>query len=144
MTNNDSFTLREFPKIRHGYIDVLRAGQAKRFIHGLFEIDVTEPRRLIAEHRAATAETLSFTAFVIHNLGLAVNENKLLHAMRRGRYRLVVFDEVDVSTQIEVESEGHKIVKPHIVRSANAKSVREIHHEIRTAQSARPTDERQY
>ena len=144
MTDHDAFSLREFPKIRHGYIDVLRAGQAKRFIHGPFEVDVTEPRRLIAEHKSATGEALSFTAFVIHNLGLAVNENRLLHAMRRGRYRVMVFDEVDVSTLVEVESEGHKIVKPHIVRAANCKSVRQIHNEIRAAKTARPTDEQQY
>ena len=44
MTNHDTFSFKEFPKIRHGYIDVLREGQRKRFIHGLFEVDVTDVR----------------------------------------------------------------------------------------------------
>lgn len=132
---HDTFTTRAFPNIRHGYIDVLREGQRKRFIHGLFEVDVTDVRRRLRERKALTGESISFTAFVIHCLGRAVDEHKLMHAMRQGRNRLVVFDEVDVSTQIEVEEGDHKLVKPYIVRAANRKSVREIHDEVRAAQA---------
>lgn len=144
MTNPDSFSFKDFPKIREGYIDVLREGQRKRFIHGLFEADVTAVRARLREHKASAGETPSFTAFVIHCMGRAVEENKILHAMRKGRNKLVLFDEVDVSTQIEVEVDGHKIVKPHIVRAANKKSFREIHEEIRAAQVGKPEEEQKY
>ncbi|MBI3174353.1 MAG: 2-oxo acid dehydrogenase subunit E2 [Chloroflexi bacterium] len=141
---HDTFVFKEFPKIRHGYIDVLREGQRKRFIHGLFEVDVTDVRMRLGEYKTRTGETPSFTAFVIHCLGKAVDENKILHAMRQGRNKLVLFDEVDVSTQIEVEVDGHKIVKPHVVRAANRKSFREIHNEIRAAQVGKPEEEQKY
>lgn len=144
LTNPDAFTWRAFPNIRHGYIDVLREGQRKRFIHGLFEADVTDPRRRLHEHKAQTGESLSFTAFVIHCLGKAVDENKLLHAQRQGRNRLLIFEEVDVSTQIEVAVGEHKIVKPHIVRAANRKRFRQIHDEIRAAQVGNAEQEEQY
>lgn len=144
MTDHNAFTFKDFPKIRHGYIDVLREGQRKRFIHGLFEVDVTDVRKRLHEHKARTGEPLSFTSFVIHCLGRAVDENKILHAFRQGRNKLVLFDEVDVSTQIEVEVTGHKIVKPHVVRAANKKSFREIHDEIRAAQVGRPEEEKKY
>lgn len=142
--DHDTFTWRAFPNIRHGYIDVLREGQRKRFIHGLLEVDVTDVRQRLSNYKVRQGETFSFTAFVIYCLGRAVDENKLLHAMRKGRNRLVVFDEVDVSTQIEVEIEGHKLVKPHIVRGANRKTLRTIHDEIRTAQQTVAGDEEQY
>lgn len=144
MTNHDTFTFKDFPKIRHGYIDVLREGQRKRFIHGLFEVDVTDVRLKLREYKTKMGESPSFTAFIIHCLGKAVDENKILHAMRQGRNKLVLFDDVDVSTQIEVEVDGHKIVKPHVVRAANRKSFREIHNEIRAAQVGKPEEEQKY
>lgn len=53
--------------------------------------------------------------------------------MKRGQ--LVLFDEVDVSTMIEVEVEGRKIPIAHIFRAANKKTYRDINDEIQTAQS---------
>jgi len=35
----------------------------------------------------------------------------------------------------EVEVDGHKIIRPHIIRAANKKTFREIHDEIRSFQS---------
>ena len=144
MTNHDTFAFKDFPKIRNGYIDVLREGQRKRFIHGLFEVDVTDVRSKLREHKNKTGESLSFTSFVIHCLGKAVDENKMLHAFRKGGNKLVLFDEVDVSAQIEMELDGHKIVKPHIVRAANKKSFREIHDEIRAAPAGKAEEEQRY
>ena len=123
MTDHNTFTFKDFRKIRHGYIDVLREGQRKRFIHGLFEVDVTDVRLRLGEYKTRTGETPSFTAFVIHCLGKAVDENKILHVMRQGRNKLVLFDEVDVSTQIEVEVDGHKIVKPRRLAQLSASAI---------------------
>ena len=43
---------------------------------------------------------------------------------------MILFDDVDVNTQIEVEAEGQKIVKSMIIRAANRKSVAEISEEL--------------
>jgi pyruvate/2-oxoglutarate dehydrogenase complex dihydrolipoamide acyltransferase (E2) component len=133
--NHDEYKLVPFPKIRRGTIDVLRQGQRKHMIHALLEVDVTKARQYIREHKARTGESLSFTAFIIACLAKAVDENKTMHAYRKGRNQLILFEEVDVNTQIERETEGHKVVMPCIIRAANTKTFREIHQEIRLAQA---------
>jgi pyruvate/2-oxoglutarate dehydrogenase complex dihydrolipoamide acyltransferase (E2) component len=129
------FEIVPFPRMRHLVIDVMRAAQRKHMIHGLVEVDVTRSRQYIREQEARTGEQLSFTAFVAICLGKAVDMNKYLHAMRNWRGQLVLFDEVDVSTMIEVELEGRKIPMAHIFRAVNKRTYRDINDEIQTAQA---------
>ena len=124
-----------FPRIRHLVIDVLRAAHRKHMIHGLIEVDVTRARLYIREQEASSGEQLSFTAFVTTCLGKAVDMNKYLHAMRNWRGQLVLFDEVDVNTMIEIELEGRKIPLPHIFRAVNKRTYRDINDEMQTAQT---------
>ena len=124
-----------FPKIRRLMADGGRLGREKHLVHGLVEMDVTDARRAIHEQRARTGEGLSFTAFVIACLGQAVDKDKSIQACRTWRERLVIFDDVDVNTMFEVEVDGRKIIRPHIIRSANRKTAREIHEEIRAFQA---------
>jgi pyruvate/2-oxoglutarate dehydrogenase complex dihydrolipoamide acyltransferase (E2) component len=113
---------------------MLRVGKQKHMIHGLADIDVTLPRRLINQYRERTGEKLSFTAFIVGCLAKAVEEHKIMHGYRKGRGKVVIFDDVDVNTQIEREVDGGKWVMPYIVRSANKKKFAEVHREIRDAQ----------
>jgi pyruvate/2-oxoglutarate dehydrogenase complex dihydrolipoamide acyltransferase (E2) component len=108
----------------------------KPTMHGLLEVDVTEPRAILRAHHARTGETLSFTAFLTVCLGKAVDEQKAVQALRQGKRKLVVFEDVDVATRIEHEVDGEQYVVPYIVRAANRKTVREVHDEIRAAQRA--------
>ncbi len=95
---------------------------------------MTEVRRHMRRHREKTGEKLSFTAFIITCMAKAVDENKLVHGYRNRKGQVVLFDEVDVSTQIEHEEEGRRWVLPHIVRAANKRTFKEIHQEIRSIQ----------
>jgi len=132
----------EFPRIREGAIDLLREAQRKHMIHALMEIDVTDARRRIREHKAQTGETLSFTAFIAACLARAVDEDKAMHAYRRGKRKLVVFDEVDINTMVERQVGGSRMGTPNIIRAANKKSLRQIHDEIRAAQAGAVEDTR--
>jgi len=123
-----------FPKVRRAITDFLYQGHRKHTIHGLLDVDVTEPRRFLREHKARTAESLSFTAFVIGCVAKAVDENRLMHAYRSGG-TLVLFDEVDVATLVERETMGHRMGVVHVIRAANTKDFRRIHEEVRTAQA---------
>jgi len=123
-----------YPKLRRLLTVMLRALQRKPMMHFLLEVDVTRARQYIREHKANTGETLSFTAFLIACLGKAVDEHKAVQAYRKGRKHLVLFDDVDVETQIERDVAGEKQNITYIVRAANRKTFREIHQEIRTAQ----------
>lgn len=129
------FTIAPYPRSRAFVVDAARVASGKHMIHGLVEFDVTEPRRRLREHKERTGESLSFTAFILHCVGAAVAEDRMVHAYRDWRGRLVLFDDVDVNTIVEIELEGHSFPLVHIVRAANRRSVREIHDEIRAVQA---------
>lgn len=108
-------------------------GRERNNIHGVTEVDITEPRRLIREHRERTGERLSLTAFVITCLARAIAENPNLNAFRRGG-KLVLLDDVTISALVERELGGEKIPEPFGIRAAQTKTYRQIHDEIRAAQ----------
>ena len=124
-----------YPKIRLWQAAAYRSVRHKPTMHGLIDVDVTGARARIRERQATTGESLSFTAFLIACLAKAVDEHKAVQALRQGGDRLILFDDVDVWTPIEHDMAGQKQVVPTIIRAANRKSLREIHREIRAAQT---------
>ena len=140
----DTYSVREFPRIRQSYIDVREQGRRRHLIHGLVEADVTAVRRALRA-RAAGGRPLSFTGLVVACVAMAVAEQPLLHAYRSGRRRLVLFDDVDVNTEVEeTRPDGTRIVASRIIRGANRKTVEEISAEIRDAQGGGDVDRRRY
>lgn len=133
--NTTRSTVLPFPKLRRLMEDGGRLGREKHLVHGLFEIDVTEARQAIHAYRAHSGEQLSFTAFILACVGRAVEQHRSMHACRAWGEHLVVFDDVDINTMFEVEEGGQKIIRPHILRAVNRKSLRAIHTEIRAFQA---------
>src|SRR6266705_7179397 len=131
---HNDYKVVPYSKLRRVLAITLHSAQRKSMIRGLIEVDVTKAREFLREHNENTGESLSFTAFIITCLAQAVYENKTLHACRKGRKHLVLFDEVDVSTLIERDMAGQKQPIVYIIRAANTKTLREIHQEIRAAQ----------
>jgi hypothetical protein len=129
-----------YPKYRRFAAATYRSVSHKPMIHGLLELDVTKARTLLRQHKAKTGESLSFTAFLATCLAKAVDERKVVQAMRQGGKRLVVFADVDVLTRIERDVNGQEFVVPYIIRAANHKSFRQLHDEIRAAQRADVND----
>jgi pyruvate/2-oxoglutarate dehydrogenase complex dihydrolipoamide acyltransferase (E2) component len=102
-------------------------------MRGLFEVDVTEPRRRIRELEAETGERLSFTAFLTACLARALDEDERVRAFRDWLGRLVIFDDVNVAVMVEVGGE-RPYVAVRLIQAANRKTVRQIHDEIRAFQ----------
>ncbi|HSB02141.1 MAG TPA: hypothetical protein VLE49_15940, partial [Anaerolineales bacterium] len=75
---------REMPKLLDLY-------WKKHAIYGLLEVDVTLIRQFIAEYKATTGESLSFTGYLVFCLARAVDEDKSVQAYLKGRKQLVVF-----------------------------------------------------
>ena len=134
ITDHDAYTAQPYPRTRLLMVDGGRLGLKKHTVHGLVEFDITRPRTVIRDHKARTGETLSFTAFLLACVGQAIEMNKHMHAYRDWRNRVVIFDEVDVNTLFEVDVEGKKTIRPHILRGVNKKTPRELHEEIRAFQ----------
>ncbi len=137
-----SYELSPFPRVREASIDLLRMAQQKHMIHGLAEMDVTKARQHIDHHKAETGERLSFTAFIVTCLAKAVDENKHMQAYRSGGNRLIIYDQVDVNTMIERRVDGQPMGTPNVIRSANRKTFRQIHEEIRAAQAGKVEETR--
>jgi pyruvate/2-oxoglutarate dehydrogenase complex dihydrolipoamide acyltransferase (E2) component len=112
----------------------------KPMIHGLLEVDVTKARTAMRAFKARTGESLSFTAFLCACLGKAVDEHKAMQAFRMAGNRLILFDDVDICIRVEREVAGRKYVVPYILRMANRRTFRDLHDEIRAAQSADTRD----
>jgi pyruvate/2-oxoglutarate dehydrogenase complex dihydrolipoamide acyltransferase (E2) component len=130
-----TFTAYPYPRIRQLMADGGRLGLRKHTIHGLVEFDITCAREAIRRHRVRTGVALSFSAFLLSCLGKAIEADRGMHAYRDWRNKLILFDEVDVNMLFEVEVDGRKTIRPHILREVNRKSVRELHNEIRAFQS---------
>ena len=138
-TEADSCQVVAYPRNRLLMVDGGRIGLRKHTIHGLVEFDITQARELIRRHRLQTGEALSFSAFFLGCLGQAIDHNKYLNAYRSWRNQLVLFDEVDVNMLFEVDVDGKKTIRPHILRGVNKKCLRELHDEIRAFQSQHQT-----
>lgn len=104
-------------------------------IYGLLEVDVTVARQFIAEHKARTGETLSFTGFLVSCLARAVAEDTSVQSYLKGRKQLVTFDDVDVGIAVEGRIGERRALMGHVIRAANRKTYLEIHREIRAVQS---------
>ena len=125
----------DLPSARRDTPNFLEMYWWRHYIYGLLEVDVTVARQFIAEHKARTGETLSFTGYLAFCVARAVDENKEVQAYLKGRKQLVVFDDVDVGLPIEREIEGKRVPAGHIIRGANHKTFLEIHQEIRSVQT---------
>jgi pyruvate/2-oxoglutarate dehydrogenase complex dihydrolipoamide acyltransferase (E2) component len=135
MSQKQGYRIEPIPVVRRFALDAGYLGRQRHIVHGLIEVDVTDARALIEEHERATGEKLSFTAFVIHCLGKAIEQHPHAHAYRDWRNRLVIYDEVNIISMFEAKFEGRKAPMPHIFRATNHKSYLQIHRELRQVQT---------
>lgn len=127
---HSTYQVMPYTKIRRIMAAEFRSSRGTPMIHGLIEVDVSKARAYLRDQKAKTGEALSFTAFLITCLAQAVEEHKTVQASRKRNKCLILFDDVDVLTYIDRGGAP----MPYIIRSANHKTVREIHQEIRAAQ----------
>jgi pyruvate/2-oxoglutarate dehydrogenase complex dihydrolipoamide acyltransferase (E2) component len=125
----------DLPPGRRIWLNTLDLSWTPHAIYGLLEVDVTAARKFIAEHKARTGETLSFTGYLTFCLARAVDEDKAVQAYLKGRKQLALFDNVDVGLMVEGQIGEKKALMGHVIRGANHKTFLEIHQEIRAVQS---------
>jgi hypothetical protein len=133
--NLNPFHVIDIPSGRREMPSLLNLYWGKHSIYGLLEVDVTVARQFIANHKAETGETLSFTGYLAYCVARAVDEDKSVQAYLKGRRQLAVFDDVDIAMPIERQIGGSRAPMVHIIRRANHKTFLEIHQEIRMVQA---------
>jgi pyruvate/2-oxoglutarate dehydrogenase complex dihydrolipoamide acyltransferase (E2) component len=120
---------------QHQAVDWASIMVRQHTIHSLIEFDVTATRTAIHRFRRSVREPLSFTALMVASFARAVGDDPRLQAYRKGKRRIVLFDDVDVAVLVEHSVAGERVPIPHIIRNANRKSPSEVDREIRAAQS---------
>jgi pyruvate/2-oxoglutarate dehydrogenase complex dihydrolipoamide acyltransferase (E2) component len=139
--SGDAAPFREINRASNRPVELLNNLAPKHRIYGLVEIDVTEARTFISKNEAKTGEKLSFTGWVIKCVGQAVSEHSEVQAMKKGKKKLIVFNDVDVGIVIERQIGSERSATTYCVRKANEKTFREIHDEIRQAQKGEMSEE---
>jgi pyruvate/2-oxoglutarate dehydrogenase complex dihydrolipoamide acyltransferase (E2) component len=133
-SNRKGYEVRPFPKMRRFALDAGYLGRRRHIVHGLIEVDVTDPRSQLRDLEDRMGEKPSFTAFIVNCIGHAVETNKHVHAYRNWRNQLVIFDDVNVNLMIEIDMDGRKIPMPHILKAVNRRTFLDIHRDIRSTQ----------
>lgn len=128
------YSVSQFPVSRNGIVDLMDLSKKQHNVHQVFEIDVTDLRASQKKYKETKGNSISFTACVVYSLAKAIDENKMMHAMKKGK-KLITFDDVDVSTIIEAEVDGEPFPLNFSIRAANEKSILQIHQEIRNEQA---------
>ena len=143
MSKFEKYEIKEFPLSRLATMDIGVAAFAKHHIRVILELDVTEARNRIALLKEQGAD-ISFNAWLIKCISQAVSEYKPIHGLRKGKRKVLLFDDVDISIMIERELEGVKVPLPCLIRGTNNKSIGEIAAEINSAKSQVIESERNF
>ena len=132
--SREKYRVEPFPYMRRFSIDAGYLARKRNTMHGLLEFDVTRTRQLIHAHQERTGEKLSFTAFIVACLAQSAAAFPEVQAYRNWRSQLIIYEDCNINTMVEIEQDGRKIAMPYIILAANKKTFRQVNDEIRQAQ----------
>jgi len=125
-------------------MDIGKIGREKHYVRALLQVDVTEARKKIKEHRQA-GKKIAFTAWLIKVIADCAALHPPICAVNRPRVnKVVVFKDVNVSIVVEKEVGGTRVPLPYLIRRADQKTYDQIHAEIESARSQKIVDEGNY
>ncbi|MEZ4862784.1 MAG: 2-oxo acid dehydrogenase subunit E2 [Caldilineaceae bacterium] len=133
MDTNKGYRAEPFGNSRQMVAAASTVNRERNTIHLITEVDITTPRRLIAEYREHTGERLSLTAYVVTCLARTLAEFPRFNAFRKGN-RLILFDDLTINVLFEREIDGEHVPEAVGIQAANCKSYRRIHDELRNIQ----------
>jgi pyruvate/2-oxoglutarate dehydrogenase complex dihydrolipoamide acyltransferase (E2) component len=134
MKRNRGYNSKPLTFNRYAAIASASVAKESNTIHGILEVDITEPRRLINEHFQQTGEKLSLTAYIVKCLGQTISENPQLNSFIKGKNQIIL-DDVTICVLIEREINGEKIPEPMGIKAVQTKSYKQVNDEIREAQN---------
>ncbi len=133
-----------YPSSRQLTFDVGRIRSTKHHVMALLEVDVTDAWSTIRKSRRAEKK-ISFSAWLIKVIADCVALHPQVAGINQARRnRVIVFNEVDISIVVEKDVNGTLVPLPYVIRTAEQKSVFEIHDEVEAAKSQVVVDESGY
>ncbi len=104
----------------------------KNTIHGITEVDITEPRKLIREYFELTGEKLSFTAYIVACLARVMKNFPEFNSFIKGK-RLILMKDLTINVLVERNIGGEKMPEPVGIQKTQEKTYYQISEEIREA-----------
>jgi len=129
-SKNRDYSVVKFSRLRRLASDVLSLSYSSHVVRALIEVDVTNVRQYLKTLKENPQTVVSFTAFIMTAIARAVADNKIIQAMRDWRKRMIIYNDVDIITYIELGDHGEKFPFGLIIRGAQAKSLTDIYQEI--------------
>ncbi|MBN1266749.1 MAG: 2-oxo acid dehydrogenase subunit E2 [Anaerolineales bacterium] len=139
MTKTTGYRTSPFSTNRRMVSASAAVGRSQNNIQALTEVDITEPLRIINEHKQKTGERLSLTAYIVTCLARAIAKHPHLNAIRKGS-RLILLDEVSIGVVVEREIDGEIVPENMGVQAAQRKTYQQICDQIREAQEQQGED----
>lgn len=140
----NEFIIKSFPASRQFTLDVGKIGMQKHHIKALIEFDVTDSRIKIKNKRRESGKKISFTSWILKCISQAVYEHKEVHALRKGKNKLVIFNDIDISILVEKKIENDLVPIPLVIRKTNEISISDIYNEIEMAKKENINDSKNY
>ncbi|HPT15359.1 MAG TPA: 2-oxo acid dehydrogenase subunit E2 [Bacteroidales bacterium] len=128
------FRIQKFSKTRIATIDVCAIGLKKHHVASMIEIDVTDSRKKIKKYKNETGK-ISFNAWLIKAISLTIKNHEQVAAYLKGKQKLVIFNDINVSMAVEKELNGQKVPVPLVIEKANERSLESITAQISEAKS---------
>lgn len=134
------YKIQKFPNSRIATIDVCEIGKNKHHVAGMIELDVSKSREKIREFNRANSDKISFTGWLISVISCTIKKYETSSAYLKGKNKLVIFDDINVSIVVEKDLNGQKVPIPLIVEKANERSIVSITKQITDARNEKLTD----
>lgn len=123
------YQLIEFPKTRIATFDVGAIGRKRHHVSFLLEIDITDAKQKIRDLKQQRKK-ITFTGWILKIISDSINENKEAGGYLLNNRKLIVFNDINISTVVEKEVDGYKVPIPLVIEKTNEKSTEEITQEI--------------
>jgi pyruvate/2-oxoglutarate dehydrogenase complex dihydrolipoamide acyltransferase (E2) component len=133
------YRIENFLRTRIANIDVCNIGLKKHHVVAFIELDVTGVREKIRAHKR-NKNRISFTAWMVKAISLSVKEVEQAAAYLKGKRKLIVFDDVNVSIVVEKAIASTKVPLPLVIEKANSRTIESITQQIEDARNQPLTD----
>jgi len=144
MNNNIDYNIQTYPLSRVLTSDVGKLGMQKHHIKSMIEIDVTDSRIKLKRKKTGTSDKVSFTSWILKCISQAVSENKQVHALRKSKNKLIIFNDIDISVIVEKKIDDVLVPIPLVIRNVNKKNITQIYLEIDKAKKQEISNEKDY
>lgn len=140
MNDTNKYSIISYPSSRLFTMDIGILGSNKHHIKVLVEFDVTNSLNKIKAAKSNLNNKISFTSWILKCISISLDNNKQVHALKKGRNKLFLFNDTDISIVIEKNINNILVPIPYVLREVNNKTIKQIYEEIEIAKNVELND----